>query len=1241
MTFSPSSILATPINETWVHYNKVNASSIEKGIKEYWVSCSSQEHRFLAPMSGTIREGGTPSRDFINSLSPDDDRLIDIYGKLFDFNNGLNSYITIKDGFESLEIVDNEGLEGSKALKASRIGTSYLDSHLSIDKGYLDYVFSDPKVKSLSFYAKGTLETNNFRHKTVDKQFVNNNNYIISCYERNDSNYGIKNTYKRFCLTRGVYSQMGESDWFIQYGGTGSYDLYLDGFSVSFSDYYDYSLNGVENGFLNKSDSTTYYLRDAASGLANFIITTGNEANTVDFDYTNCTEGYRSIKINKTNSSNITYYLRWDYAYENIPDEGIYFDFYTTVNLNGWWSGQNTGAFVDGKDKPVVDTVNKSIKANTWYTFHFTKDQITSDGRFLIHKSPVGTMYIDNIRLATRELTSFENVGAFQITSPSYDTNDGYGGASKNRFENNEANIRQCLDSNSFLFASKWKVCSAAEITSERASDGLYSLKLTKATNGTLEICPQYVEMLGEDDAITFDAYTDDLDRLTATTIGGNTLTLANGEWTTISLTKEDFVANSGRFTTNAFGAGTLYIDNIRLSKGYAYSNHGVAHYSSSQGAKIKTSLSMDEFHSLSIDGDTAFINGAINDEIEISQSSLSEGMHVALVSYFHDGHLINEHIYFEGLQFTNISTGLSVSATYGDNSYYTLSGYSNVYRMMVGDKEFPYETDGSSYLLPKAALVQMLPESNNQKVSGVVKLKMFTNDAKYIVPINVTLSGTAEMKALPTYSGEGIGSHAYSSTNSKTSRTDYEQYLGMDKVAEFQNTGLEMMYEQALHVGKYEYTLSDAMTYLFDNAAKLNQKVMVVDATFTVLSKYNTSIIGVDLLENVDSVGNPTGNKFSNQNIPIVDGNYRFSSTTELDSFVEHRLGLYMNHPACKGVNIGDEQTYLMLNGGFKDLMASIKRVKTKLNREDFYVNANLQPLSATDLVLTGVTPSGTVSDAKHEQNYVTYLNAFVQNSGLDYVQFDAYPFADSSKSGIYERKGLNKHYIRNILIVANYCKNNNLDMYMVTQSVTYYGTRILNRNDIAWISNMVLGMGVKHISFFVYCVRAVTGSETWIDGSAFLCVDGTRSDLYYYFQSQIHEINALAPVISCFDYEWVHLYRKATYNTATIYTQATSSASYTSSSTYGELSSVTTSKDWTMVTGLRNSDDGKYMYMVQNVYNSFDANLLQTVTLTFKENYEYAVIYEAGLPRIVNMNATTLQVNLSAGHATYVMVY
>ena len=72
-------------------------------------------------------------------------------------------------------------------------------------------------------------------------------------------------------------------------------------------------------------------------------------------------------------------------------------------------------------------------------------------------------------------------------------------------------------------------------------------------------------------------------------------------------------------------------------------------------------------------------------------------------------------------------------------------------------------------------------------------------------------MANAVNVKTLPDYQGEGIGTHAYSSTCSYANRTTYEPYYDLNKISEFQNTGLEIMYEQSISVGMYEYALPTA----------------------------------------------------------------------------------------------------------------------------------------------------------------------------------------------------------------------------------------------------------------------------------------------------------------------------------------------------------------------------------------------------------------------------------------------
>lgn len=57
----------------WVHYARKEATKTEKGIREYWVNCSSHEYVFEQPTSGTIQEF---TKYDTSGFTEDDDRWI-------------------------------------------------------------------------------------------------------------------------------------------------------------------------------------------------------------------------------------------------------------------------------------------------------------------------------------------------------------------------------------------------------------------------------------------------------------------------------------------------------------------------------------------------------------------------------------------------------------------------------------------------------------------------------------------------------------------------------------------------------------------------------------------------------------------------------------------------------------------------------------------------------------------------------------------------------------------------------------------------------------------------------------------------------------------------------------------------------------------------------------------------------------------------------------------------------------
>ena len=803
-------------------------------------------------------------------------------------------------------------------------------------------------------------------------------------------------------------------------------------------------------------------------------------------------------------------------------------------------------------------------------------------------------------------------------------------------------------------------VLTEADYDYDHKSEGRRSIRIGKNNGYVAFYLRNNIQtILGDDDIILFDFMSSIgiNSNLTAKNLtdGMNQIGFApNGvhpgnQWVTYAFTKSN-ITSDGRFLiVQGSTSGYYYFDNIRIVKNNGYVNQGNIHLEEGEGYSLTTSHNIDRVEyiaindieaspsdtNISVSGRTVNLSSALMEEGKITKF---------LIVYEHNYQLYSNYIFFEPNVFTKQSD-VNLSIAYGDSGYHTLSGYSNIYRMTCNGKEVPFEVSGANYLIPKAALIELLETSNNKKVSGKINLDLYSLTAKYRIPFNITVSNNVDVKPIPNYQGEGIKTHAYSFSSELGDQNTYAPYLNTTKIAEYNNVGYEIIYEQRVHVLTDHSKSKNAINFLLDNAQRLGKKVILSEDAFGLFSKQTQSLIGNDVM-NGSSVYS------------------HFNSEAELDSFVESRLKLYIDHPACYGVSIGDEQSYDQIVNGFKDIMQSLHRVLTKLGRTDFYLGNNLHPFSASDETLAGANYK-TSSDAEnyHELNYLTYLNAYLNASGNDYIQFDAYPFADNKKGGNYGKNsddsstanGITYFYMANLLLVANFAKENNLELKMVGQSTTYYGTRIIDRKDMAWIYNMMLGMGVKHISSFVYCNRGTSGvsKEGWLDESSPLNGNGERNDHYYLFQSTLMEIQQFSKFISAFDYEWCNLFNftpswiestfqgKVKPNTAYVYEYMRSMSSYSSTKTYGEFSSLTVNQDWVLISGLKAKADGKKMFMIQNVYNNFENELLQNITVTLNGTYNYAVIYESGLPRVVTLNSKTLNLQLSSGRAAFVLVY
>ena len=545
-TQAPMLKLAQGTDGQWNHYEGVAATLEQPGIREYWVNCNTHEHQFSAPAGVTPTEMGAPSASFIKSLPSNDDRLIDRYLKGIDFEDGVNPYITIKSGFETLSVVDGEGVGGSKALVATRSTAG--DSFLKMSKDYLDAVFADPNVKSLSFAARAHNATNNFRHISVDAQYVNNNSNIISCFEINNANWGITTTWKTFYLTRGVYSQMNANDsnldWFVKFGAGSVLPqyLYIDNIKICTEDYYDYTFNGLENGYWSGTELKDPVINQRSISVAS--------ATNQGFDYDVKTEGVRSFTVTKVSGENPFYLSAGMNSLVQAAGDDLYitFDFRGTTALNYTNEGIRDG------NRNQLACLKANFAANKWQTITIPKSGVTSDGRFfIIGTSATGQYWIDNIRLNNAQY-SFED-------QPYTSLFGNYANVSHYAIADSTESDYLRDHAIDYVFIAEWGSWTSIEVVEGISSDGAYSVRLTTTQGGKpIRMMPQWVNIMDDDSVFSFDIYSEDM------TFSGVLSSVTPGVWTTLSFTKAEFkTIASYRPFDSGYSAGTMYLDNFRL----------------------------------------------------------------------------------------------------------------------------------------------------------------------------------------------------------------------------------------------------------------------------------------------------------------------------------------------------------------------------------------------------------------------------------------------------------------------------------------------------------------------------------------------------------------------------------------------------------------------------------------------------------------------------------------------------
>ncbi len=241
-----------------------------------------------------------------------------------------------------------------------------------------------------------------------------------------------------------------------------------------------------------------------------------------------------------------------------------------------------------------------------------------------------------------------------------------------------------------------------------------------------------------------------------------------------------------------------------------------------------------------------------------------------------------------------------------------------------------------------------------------------------------------------------------------------------------------------------------------------------------------------------------------------LVGEGGRFANDNELEAYLLECTAPYRNEEGFYGLQLRDEPKRHMLVS-YGKVCRALKKVIPNV-----YLQCNLFPI--TDVLQKD---GEDIFEA-----YENYLNEFLQESQMDSILFDEYPFRVKYIIG--------GHSIRTRQIVARVCKKWGVEFRMVLQSFSMtlpnsqktsvrVVCRAVREPDMYWQSNLAMGFGCTEYSYFTYTARA----KNWFtdeynpDGASFINRDGTRSKLYYYTKRIIREMKRFAPIQLAHKYE------------------------------------------------------------------------------------------------------------------------
>ena len=412
----------------------------------------------------------------------------------------------------------------------------------------------------------------------------------------------------------------------------------------------------------------------------------------------------------------------------------------------------------------------------------------------------------------------------------------------------------------------------------------------------------------------------------------------------------------------------------------------------------------------------------------------------------------------------------------------------------------------------------------------------------------------------------------------------------------------------------------------------------------------------------------------------PNVVGGKTYTSDKALDADVQTWMSDYMDHPAFYGIMLSDEVKDYELDGSYGKLYKSVRRVLDANGLEDAVIHANAMDMASyasyknhnpetriwteisresycevldwdvedfTDItdaefynrVEDAVADAGALSrDLQMElmwRRYGAFCDKFFEKTGAKDLAIDWYPLYDTAVD----------YMITSLQVAAESCKKYDAELRCVAQSNRYINkmdsandARSYSEDDMRWMNDIMLAFGVKSIMYFCYYVHPDDNTAYFLESCSFVTWYGEQTNLGKFMEKVFADNQRFAPTILNFKYQAT----KIVSGNTRLYQEGY--ARYAKDcGEFTVLEQVKTDKETSMITELYHERKNNYMYGVVNLVDPINkgAPTYQTVTLTFSDKYDYAVIWKEGQTWTVALDNHSIEIENAAGETTFVMPY